>query len=150
MRNYEVKIKSFSELNLEELYQVLKLRSDVFVVEQNCVYSDMDNKDEDSFHCIISFNSKIIGYARILPSGLNYTYPSIGRVIIHSDFRGEKLGYKLMNSCMDFVIQKFNSQKIVISAQSHLSHFYANLGFNIEGEQYLEDGIPHVKMIFSK
>lgn len=153
---YNFAFLSFHELKAHELYELLKLRSDIFVVEQNCVYSDMDNKDFDSYHCLVTVNSQhtspqlspLVGYARILPSGLADNVPSIGRVLVHPDFRGRKLAYILMEKCIEFTLEKFSTKKISISAQSHLSEFYGNLGFVKKGDEYLEDGIPHCKMYF--
>ena len=146
---HSVIILSFEDLTNYDLYAVLKLRSEVFVVEQNCVYSDLDDKDQRSLHLLMKEKGKLIGYARILPPGLSYDYPSIGRVVIHPEQRGRKLAHGLMTSCINFIYQEYDSKKIIISAQSYLKKFYTGLGFVQSGEEYLEDGIPHVKMIYT-
>ena len=140
-------VKKFSELSIEELYQILRLRSEVFVVEQNCVYQDLDNKDQISVHIFIKEKNKIEAYTRIFKPGDYYKNPSIGRVVVSKKKRGKELGKKIMISSIDYIKENIKSDKIELSAQKYLDKFYKDLGFYKIGEDYLEDGIPHQRMI---
>lgn len=140
-------VKKFSELSIEELYQILRLRSEVFVVEQNCVYQDLDNKDQISVHIFIKEKNEIVAYTRIFKSGDYYKNPSIGRVVVSKKKRGKELGKKIMISSIDYIKENLKSDKIELSAQKYLDKFYKDLGFYKIGEDYLEDGIPHQRMI---
>ena len=139
-------IKLFNELSLQELYAILCLRNEVFVVEQNCVYQDTDNKDQKAWHIFIKENEEIIAYARVFKPGDYFEKASIGRVVVEPKFRGQELGKKIMNDSINF-IKKLGFDEIEISAQTYLLKFYNELGFNRVGEEYLEDGLPHCKMI---
>ncbi len=139
-------IKLFNELSLQELYAILRLRNEVFVVEQNCVYQDTDNKDQKAWHIFIKENEEIIAYARVFKPGDYFEKASIGRVVVNPKFRGQELGKKIMNDSINF-IKKLGFDEIEISAQTYLLKFYNELGFNRVGEEYLEDGLPHCKMI---
>lgn len=143
----EYGIKMFDELNAAELYQLLKLRSEVFVVEQQCVYQDLDGKDLDSYHVMCFVDDELVGYTRILPPGISYNEASIGRVVISPNFRGLKLGRQLMENSIRSCKDIFETLAIRISAQTHLTKFYNSLGFIETGEPYIEDGIPHIEMI---
>lgn len=140
-------IKSFDELSNHELYDMLRLRSDVFVVEQNCPYLDLDNKDQKSFHLLYYVDNELAGVTRLLPNGLSYNEISIGRVVIARSHRGLGLGVKLMKASIAGCEEKFGKGPIRISAQYHLSKFYQSLGFAEQGEVYDEDGIPHIGML---
>lgn len=140
-------IKSFDELTNHELYNMLRLRSEVFVVEQNCPYLDLDNKDQKSFHLLYYVNDELAGCTRLLPNGLSYDEISIGRVVIAPSHRGLGLGKKLMEVSISGCEEKFGKAPIRISAQYHLSNFYQSLGFTEQGEVYDEDGIPHIEML---
>ncbi|TYR31748.1 GNAT family N-acetyltransferase [Sphingobacterium phlebotomi] len=140
-------IKVFDELNTMELYQILKLRNEVFIVEQCCAYQDLDDKDLDSYHLMCFVNDKLAGYTRLLPPNVSYDEASIGRVVIGSDFRGLTLGKKLMENSIASCKELFGSSAIRISAQTYLTKFYNALGFIETGEPYIEDGIPHIEMI---
>ena len=140
-------IKSFNELSVEELYNILKLRSEIFVVEQNCVYQDMDDKDQKALHVLGKKNNKIIAYTRIFKSGDYFDIPSIGRVIVSKSERQYGYGYDIMNASINAIKQNFKESKIKLSAQCYLKKFYNNLGFIEVGEEYLEDDIPHICMI---
>ena len=140
-------VKKFSELSIEELYQILRLRSEVFVVEQNCVYQDLDNKDQISVHIFIKEKNEIVAYTRIFKSGDYYKNPSIGRVVVSKKNRGKELGKKIMISSIDYIQENLKGDKIELSAQKYLDKFYKDLGFYKIGEDYLEDGIPHQRMI---
>jgi ElaA protein len=143
--------KAFNELSNTELYNILQLRSEVFVVEQNCVYLDMDNKDQKSFHVLGYENNKLVACTRLVPPGISYTSePSIGRVVTHPSVRKSGYGKLLMEYSIAKTRELFKSQEIVIGAQSYLDRFYQNLGFVPEGEEYLEDDIPHRTMRLGK
>lgn len=139
-------LRSFSELSVIELYGVLQLRSEVFVVEQACVYQDMDGTDQKSFHLFCVSGSVIVACARIIPPGINYETASIGRVVVKKTNRGTELGKTLMHKAVNAVNELFNTNKITISAQLYLKRFYNELGFVEVGEPYPEDDIPHIKM----
>ncbi|WP_026729879.1 GNAT family N-acetyltransferase [Flavobacterium denitrificans] len=145
--NYSYTIKAFGEFTNLELYEMLRLRSEVFVVEQNCVYQDLDNKDPKSFHLLYYANDELAGCTRLLPTGLSYDDISIGRVVIAPTFRGLGLGKKIMEASIAGCQEKFGKSPIRISAQYHLSNFYQSLGFMEQGEPYDEDGIPHIEML---
>lgn len=140
-------IKSFDELTNHELYNMLRLRSDVFVVEQNCPYLDLDNKDQKGFHLLYYVDNELAGVTRLLPKGVSYDEVSIGRVVIAKFHRGLGLGVKLMEASIAGCEEKFGKGPIRISAQYHLSKFYQSLGFVEQGEVYDEDGIPHIGML---
>lgn len=137
----------FQDFTPQQLYAYLQLRSEVFVVEQNCVYQDLDGIDQLSKHVLVYQEEQLIACARIVPASVLYDAISIGRVIVAPGHRGKSLGHQLMTYCVEQIVSLFNSDKIVLSAQAHLQGFYAQHGFNAIGEQYLEDGIPHVKML---
>jgi ElaA protein len=140
--------KHFDELTLDELYQLLQLRSEVFVVEQNCVYQDIDDKDRKGFHLLGCIDSQLVACARILPMGVSYTdYCSIGRVCTKQTHRQLGLGKILMQHAIQHCHELYPNTKIKISAQSYLLKFYTELGFEAIGEEYLEDDIPHRAMI---
>ncbi len=139
--------KTFSELNIEELYQILRLRSEVFVVEQDCVYQDIDNKDQNAIHLYYIDNDEIVAYTRIFKGGDYYENPSIGRVVVSKKERGKDLGKKIMIDSIEYIKQNIKGEKIELSAQKYLDKFYEDLGFYKIGEDYLEDGIPHQRMI---
>ena len=140
-------VKKFSELSIEELYQILRLRSEVFVVEQDCVYQDLDNKDQISVHIFIKEKNEIVAYTRIFKSGDYYKNPSIGRVVVSKRKRGKELGKQIMIYSIDYIKKNLKGDKIELSAQKYLDKFYKDLGFYKTGEEYLEDGIPHQRMI---
>lgn len=146
----DFKLKHFSELSVAELYDLLKLRAEVFVVEQNCAYLDTDDKDTDALHLLGYEGGKLVGYARLLKPGVSYKQASIGRVVVHSAFRKKKAGYELMKRAISACLEKFHVTEIIISAQQYLERFYNNLGFVTESDMYLEDDIPHIKMRYSK
>ncbi len=138
--------KYFKELTGNELYNILYLRSLVFVVEQNCPYLDVDQQDKDALHLMLFEQETLSAYARILPPNKTSPNPKIGRVVVHPDFRRKKLGQKLMNLSIERCSIDYPGADIKISAQGYLKQFYQNLGFKQEGEEYLEDNIPHIGM----
>lgn len=140
------KIKPFKELSLHELYSILQLRSIVFVVEQNCVYQDMDSKDEKALHLLGEYENKIVAYARLFKAGDYFENASIGRVVIHPDARNKKFGHDMMKQAIAGIKVHFNETKITISAQLYLKKFYESHGFIQTSETYLEDDIEHIEM----
>jgi len=140
------KIKRFNELSLDELYQLLKLRSEVFVVEQNCVYQDIDGKDEKALHVLGTYDGDIVAYSRLFSPGYYFDNASIGRVVVAGEHRDKKWGHDLLIASVDGVKSEFNTAAITISAQLYLKKFYESHGFVKQGEEYLEDGIPHIRM----
>lgn len=142
--------KSFNDLTPTKLYAILKLRSEVFVVEQNCVYLDTDNKDQLSFHLSGWIGKDLVAYARILPPGLAFEEASIGRVVTNPLYRKIGAGRELMLQAIERTINQFDVSAIKIGAQLYLLDFYTSLGFKISGPQYMEDGIPHIEMILIK
>ncbi len=142
------KVKTFNEFTLKELYNVLALRMDVFVVEQDCPYQDLDGKDLDAFHIFATDqNGNVVATARILKPGVAYEEVAIGRVVTAASIREFKKGHELMAQCMEFVSKEFPNQNIRLSAQSHLVNYYGKHGFKETGKNYLEDGIPHSEML---
>ena len=141
--------KSFNELSTKELYDLLQLRSDVFVVEQNCVYLDPDGKDEKAYHILGYKNDQLVAYTRVFAPGDYFEDASIGRVVVARNEREHRYGYDIMKASINSVKELFQTETIVLSAQCYLKKFYNNLGFKEVGEEYLEDDIPHIKMIRS-
>ncbi len=139
--------KPFPDLSVYELYTLLQLRSEVFVVEQNCVFQDMDNKDQQCWHLMGWIDHELIASARIVPPGLAYNEPSIGRVVSNPTFRKTGAGRRLMEEAIEKIIQLYGNQPIRIGAQLYLKKFYKSLGFEPQGDIYLEDGIKHIEMI---
>lgn len=145
-------VKRFKQLSLDELYDALKLRIDVFVVEQTCYYSDLDDLDRhpETLHLFCYQNNKMTAYLRILAPGQCYkNHPAIGRVIIEESARGTGLGHLLIKQAVDTCQKAFPQLIIKISAQEHLEKFYNQHGFTKCSEMYLEDGIPHISMLHS-
>ncbi len=142
-----INIKSFHELALEELYGILKLRVDIFVVEQNCPYPELDNEDQKSIHIFYKEEEEVIAYVRVIPNQAGNI--RIGRVVTDKTFRGQRLSSKLMVAAMEFINEKHSSKRITLSAQEHLQQFYSKFGFVPVSEMYLEDGIPHVDMEYT-
>jgi len=142
--------KKFEELSVEELYMVLRLRCEVFVVEQNCPYLDPDNKDQGSLHLMGKTGEQLVAYARLIPPGISYPESSIGRVVSSPSARRTGAGKELMNEAIRITYESFENAPIRIGAQLYLKKFYEELGFTQASEQYLEDGIPHIEMTHSK
>jgi ElaA protein len=140
-------LKKFEALTPHELYAILQLRNEVFVVEQNCVYQDADNKDKFSFHLMGWKDNKLIAYTRLIPAGTAYAEPSIGRVVTSPSARGTGAGRQLMEQSINNIYKLFGKQSIRIGAQLYLKKFYSSLGFEATGDIYLEDGIEHIEMV---
>ncbi len=141
------KVKHFYEIDLNELYAILQLRSEVFVVEQDCVYQDVDGKDEKALHIIGYKDEKVIAYTRIFKAGDYFEYPSFGRVVVQENERKYGYGHDLVKVSIKAIKDHYDQSTIKISAQTYLKKFYNTHGFYQEGEEYLEDGIPHIAMI---
>ncbi|MCF6296712.1 MAG: GNAT family N-acetyltransferase [Flavobacteriaceae bacterium] len=145
----KVVVKTFNELTINELYQILKLRSEIFIVEQDCVYQDIDNKDQKALHLFLLDNEKIVSYARLFNAGNYFKQASIGRVVVQEKYRNLRLGHLLIEESIIAIKKHFLTSKITMSAQKHLKKFYESHQFLQIGEEYLEDGIPHIKMVLS-
>jgi len=139
--------KHFNDLTATELYSILKLRNEVFILEQNCIYLDTDNKDLECYHLMLLKNNELAAYARLVPPGLSFNEMSIGRVVSNPEFRGTGAGRALMNLAIEKCRQIFGEGAIKIGAQRYLLNFYSSFGFVAVGEAYDEDGIPHIDMI---
>lgn len=141
------KIKPFEALNVDELYDLLKLRSEIFVVEQNCVYLDLDGKDKKALHLMGEFEGKIVAYSRLFDAGISFDNASIGRVVVDANYRDRKWGHELMQVAIAEIKSNFDKDKITIGAQLYLKKFYESHGFVQTSEMYLEDDIEHIEMI---
>lgn len=145
-----IKIKYFKELTKQELYSILQLRSEVFVVEQDCVYQDIDGKDQNALHVLGFKNDALVAYTRIFKAGDYFKQSSLGRVVVSKNERQYKYGYDIMKASIKAIKDVFNETTIIISAQVYLKKFYNSIGFYELGKEYLEDGIPHIEMIKEK
>ncbi len=146
----EWKLKKFNDLTINELYEILQLRIEIFVVEQDCPYQDLDDKDKDSWHLFLENNDEIIATLRIIPENISYKEMSIGRVVVKKKYRGQGLSKEMMKKAIDFIIDDLNKNKIRLSGQAYLTEFYTSLGFNKVSECYLEDGIEHFEFLYEK
>lgn len=144
-----IQVKTYQDLSVDELYAILQLRSEVFVVEQDCVYQDIDGKDQNALHIIGYKNNTIVAYTRVFRPGFYFEEASIGRVVVKKNQRQHQYGYDIMKASIDAIKMAYNETKIKISAQTYLKRFYNNLEFFEIGEEYLEDGIPHIAMLKS-
>ena len=143
-------LKKFDELTAVELYSIMQLRNEVFVVEQNCVYQDADDKDQLSMHFCGWDNEKLAAYTRIIPSGISYNDASIGRVVTSPAYRNKGMGRQLMKESISRTFSQFDCSAIKIGAQVYLTKFYQSLGFVQSSAAYLEDGITHIEMTLHK
>lgn len=142
-------LKAFDALSLQELYSILQIRNAVFIVEQNCAYQDVDNKDLEAYHLFYTKDNAMLAYCRILAPGSSYKEVSIGRVLTVKSARNLGLGRVLMEKSILFIKEKWPRQNIKISAQEYLETFYQGFGFKAQGAAYLEDNIPHVSMLLN-
>lgn len=149
-RNMNFSFKHFSELSVDEIYQILQLRAEIFVVEQDCVYNDIDGLDKDAVHQFLMKENKIIAYSRLLQSGTRFPDYSIGRVVVKESERGTGLGKIMMEEAKTFILNEWKVKRIKISAQKYLRKFYEDLNFKVVTNEYLEDGIPHFGMLYEK
>lgn len=140
------KIKPFEALSTNELYDILRLRSEIFVVEQNCAYLDLDGKDKLALHLFGEFEGKIVAYSRLFKHGISFDNASIGRVVVDANYRNKKWGHELMREAIAKIQLHFGESKITIGAQLYLKKFYESHGFVQTSEMYLEDDIPHIEM----
>jgi ElaA protein len=140
------KIKPFETLSTNELYDILRLRSEIFVVEQNCVYLDLDGKDKLALHLFGEYQGKIVAYSRLFKPGITFDNASIGRVVVGANYRDRKWGHDLMREAIAGIQSHFGESKITIGAQLYLKKFYESHGFVQTSEMYLEDDIPHIEM----
>lgn len=143
----EILIKTFEEFSLNELYQVLQLRSEVFVVEQDCVYQDIDGKDQKALHILGYKNDVLVAYTRCFDKGIYFEEAAIGRVIVKENYRKFGYGHAIIEASIIAIQERFKTNKIKLSAQRYLIDFYESHGFKTIGEGYLEDGIPHIAMV---
>lgn len=146
-QNFTIYYKPFANLTPDELYAIMRLRNEVFVVEQNCVFQDADNKDQQCQHLMVWDYENLVAYARLLPGGLMYEEMSFGRIISSPFYRGTGAGKLLVTRAIEACEELFGNDHIRIGAQLYLTKFYASFGFEETGEVYLEDGIKHVEMI---
>jgi len=145
----EITTKTFSELSTQELYDFLKLRSEVFVVEQDCVYQDLDGKDKKAIHILLYKNEILVAYTRVFRGGDYFNIASIGRVVVKKNERKYGYGKLIMYASIKYIKENIKNSQIQISAQTYLIKFYNSLGFIEEGKEYLEDDISHIKMILT-
>jgi len=144
-------IKRFDALLPSEVYEILRLRNEVFIVEQKCPYQDIDQKDQFSYHLFAkNEQGQIVAYLRILDKGQTFDDLSIGRVIVRKAERGTGLAKPMMLTAIEFIENTLSEHQIRISAQAHLQNFYRGVGFIPCSEVYLEDDIPHIEMLYSK
>ncbi|MDF2880325.1 MAG: acetyltransferase [Clostridiaceae bacterium] len=144
------KMKKFNELNVKEIYEILKLRNQVFIVEQQCPYLDCDGKDMKAYHLFQENNNEIAAYLRILEKGVSYNEISIGRVLVNSKYRGKGLARQMMKEAIEFINDQLNESNIRIEAQAYLIDFYKSFGFKQVSQVFLEDNIPHIEMLYIK
>lgn len=140
-------LRRFDELTPYQLYAILQLRNEVFVVEQNCVFQDADDKDQDSYHLMGFLDNKLVAYTRLVPAGVSYAQASIGRVVTSPSVRRSGAGKLLMQQSIDSLYTLFGKVPIKIGAQLYLQHFYESFGFKRISDIYLEDGIEHIYML---
>lgn len=143
-------VKKFEELECEEIYKVLQIRNKIFIVEQKCAYQDCDGKDKNSYHLYLEDKGEIISYSRILPRKVSYNEVSIGRVLVNKNYRGMGIAKKMMIKAINFIEKNLGEKEIKIQAQCYLIDFYKSLGFKEISNEYLEDNIPHIDMLYKK
>ena len=141
-------IKTFNELTVDELYALLRVRSEVFVVEQDCVYQDMDGDDKEAIHVWITEGEKLVALARVCPAGVHLPTISIGRVI--TTVRGKGYGKQVMLAAIDVAVEHFGATSIDIEAQEYAKGFYEGVGFKQTSDTFMLDGIPHIKMTWER
>lgn len=150
MATLHLVLKHFNELTPHELYLIMQLRNEVFVLEQNCIYQDADNKDLKAYHYMgFDDQGQLMAYTRLLPQGVSYSEMSIGRVVTHADVRKSGAGKELMRRSIATCYELFGKADIKIGAQLYLLKFYNAFGFQQTGEVYLEDGIEHIEMLLA-
>ena len=140
-------LKSFEQLTGNEMYRILEQRVAVFMLEQNCLYPEIDGKDNQCYHLFAEKNGQIAAYCRLIPPGVTYTQASIGRVLVNDAFRGQGLAQQMMTQAIAFLTEELRHSQIKIQAQHYLEKFYGSFGFTPISDVYPEDGIPHVDML---
>ena len=145
----EFKVLRFEDLSLDQLYAILQLRSAIFVVEQDCVYQDLDGLDRDAIHVLGIKEDQLVAYARLLKPGAYYPEPAIGRIVTDPEKRGRSLGKQIVDATIQECRKQFLGENIKIMAQSYLIDFYKSFGFTVTSDEFLEDGIPHVEMLLT-
>lgn len=143
----QIEIKSFEQLSIHDLYALLQLRSEVFVVEQDCVYQDIDGKDDQALHVLGFENGKLVAYSRCFPPGIYFEQAAIGRVLVKENVRKKDYGHQILTASKNAIKDRYQTATIKLSAQTYLTKFYESHGFKQVGEGYLEDGIPHIAML---
>ena len=143
----EIEVLTFEELTTKKLYDILRLRSEIFIVEQDCVYQDIDGKDERAIHVMGWEDGILVAYARCFKGGDYFEEAGIGRILVRENYRKMHYGHKITNAAIEVTQKRYNAEKIKISAQTYLVTFYEHHGFKTVGDRYMEDGIPHVAMI---
>lgn len=141
------KIKTFGELSAQELYKIIQARVEVFVIEQNCPYQDLDNSDQKAVHLWSEIDDEVVGYCRIFDAGIKYDECSIGRVLTTEKGRGKNIGRQMMKFAVETIESRFRKTSIRISAQDYLLKFYQEFAFESTGKNYLEDDLPHTEML---
>lgn len=143
-------LKKFQDLTVDEFHDILQLRINVFIVEQNCPYPELDDKDKIAFHLFgINKENKMIAYTRIFKPGDYYKEAAFGRVVVHQDYRNQKMGFQLVEQTIIEIHKLFGNTNIKIGAQTYLNNFYQSFGFHQVGDDYIEDGIPHIHMLIN-
>ncbi len=143
----KISIKTFDELSINELHDLLQLRSEVFVVEQDCVYQDIDGKDRKAIHVMGHKEGKLVAYARCFEPGYYFEEASIGRVVVDKTARKYGYGHDILKASKVAIKERYETDRIKLSAQTYLIKFYESHEFTCTGEEYLEDGIPHMAMV---
>lgn len=147
----EYNIKRFNELSLDELYEIVRVRYEVFVCDQKITCeNDFDYKDKECYHLIVSYKDNVVGYSRILQRGLSYKEPSIGRVLVLKEYRKNNIAQLMMEKAVDFIVNELKEEEITISAQLYVKSLYENVGFKVISEPYIEAEIEHIKMKYKK
>ena len=141
----KLEIKPWKKLSREQITDIFSLRSEVFIVEQECPYQDVDGKDETADHVMLRVDNELVGYTRVFPENTYFKEASFGRAVVKKTHRGEGYGHLLVDKSLEYLKSKKQSS-IKISAQSYLKDFYSSHGFMAKGEEYMEDGIPHTAM----
>lgn len=144
----EWKMKRYKDLTIEELYSILKVRNEVFVVEQNCPYQDCDGKDKKAYHLFLEDNGDVIAYTRILEKGVSYDEISIGRFLVQEKHRRKGLAKEMLKRAINFIEESLNEKSIRLSGQVYIKDLYKSFGFKEVSDIYLEDNIPHVEMLY--
>jgi len=144
----QYKMKQFEDLTSAELYGILKLRQNVFIIEQTCIYPDIDDNDQNALHLMAFDGDSIVGCLRILEKGVTFEEASIGRVVMAPSHRGTGIAKHMMQQALDFIGKEWQETHVKISAQSYTIPFYEGVGFEVVSEEYLEDDIPHVDMVW--